>query len=68
MNVNITINSNIHIHCGCCEDCGCFYEIGFDEAYEMPDEDEGEITELPSEEAAAVPKAGAGLILPPVQE
>ena len=62
------INGDIHIHCGCCEDCGDFYEIGFDEAYEMPDEDEGEITELPSEEAEAVLKAVAELILPLLQE
>ena len=68
MNVNITINGNIHIHCGCCEGCGCFYESGFDKAYEMPDEDEGEITELPPEESEAVLKAVAELILPLLQE
>ena len=62
MNVSITINGNVHIH------CGCFYESGFDEAYEMPDEDEGEITELSPEEAEAVLKAVAEIIFPLLQE
>ena len=68
MNVNITINGDIHIHCGCCEDCGDFYESDFGGAYEMPDEDEGEISELPPEEAEAVLRAVAELILPFLQE
>ena len=69
MNVNITINGNIHIHCGCCGECCEFFDdSGFDEAYEMPDEDEGEITELPPEEAEAVLKAVAELIIPLLQE
>lgn len=68
MNANITINGNIHIHCGCSGECGDFYESGFDEAYEMPGEDEGEITELPPEEAEAVLRAVAELILPLLRE
>ena len=68
MNVNITINGDIHIHCGCCEDCGDFYESDFGGAYEMPDEDEDEISELPPEEAEAVLRAVAELILPFLQE
>ena len=68
MNVNITINGNIHVHCDCCGDCCDSYKSGFDEAYEMPDEDEGEITELPPEEAEAVLKAVAELILPFLRE
>lgn len=68
MNVNITINGDIHIHCDCCGDCGDFYESDFDEAYEMPDEDEGEITELPPKEAESVLKAVAELIIPLLQE
>ena len=68
MNVNITINGDIHIHCGCCEDCGDFYESDFGGAYEMPDEDAGEISELPPEEAEAVLRAVAELILPFLQE
>ncbi|MDQ0153348.1 hypothetical protein J2S20_002063 [Moryella indoligenes] len=64
MNVNITINGDIHIHCAGCGDCGDFYENDYDEAFEMPDEDEDEITELPPEEAEAVLKAVAELIFP----
>lgn len=68
MNVNITINGDIHIHCTCCEECGDFYENDYDGAFEMPDEDEGEITELAPEEAEAVLKAVAELIFPLLRE
>ena len=69
MNVNITIDGDIHIHCDCCGECCEFFDdSGFDEAYEMPDEDDGEITELSPEEAEAVLKAVAELIFPLLQE
>lgn len=64
MNVNITMNGDIHIHCTCCRDCGDFYENDYDEAFEMADKDEGEITELPPKEAEAVLRAVAELIFP----
>lgn len=63
MNVTITINGDIHIHCGCCEDCG-LYDDDFEESLETPDEDEDEAAELPPEEAEAVIKAVAELIFP----
>ena len=66
MNVNITINGDIHIHCDCCGGCCDFCENDFDEAYEMPDE--GEFTELLPEEAEAVLRVVAELILPLLQE
>lgn len=69
MNVNITINGDIHIHCDCCGECGKFFDdAGFDEAYEMPDEDDVEITELSPEEAETVLKTVAELIFPLLQE
>lgn len=68
MNVNITINGDVHIHCDCCGDCGDFYGNDLDEAYDMPEGDECEITELPPEEAEAVLKAVAELILPLLRE
>ncbi len=68
MNVNITINGDIHIHCTCRGDWGDFYENDYDEAFEMSDEDEGEITELAPEEAEAVLKAVAELIFPLLRE
>ena len=61
MNVNITINGDIIIHCDCCEDCGICAE-DFEESMEMPNEDAG--TELSQEEAEAVLKAVAELIFP----
>jgi hypothetical protein len=67
MNVNITIDGDIHIHCGGCEDCG-LYDDDFEESLETPDEDEGEITELAPEEAEAVLKAVAELIFPLLRE
>jgi hypothetical protein len=63
MNVTITINGDIHIHCDCCENCG-LYDDDFEDSLEMPDEDADEITELPPEEAEAVIKAVAELIFP----
>ena len=66
MNVNITINGDIHIHCDCCGDCGDFFENGLDEALEMPDTEES--TELSPEEAEAVLKAVAELIFPLLRE
>ena len=63
MNVNITINGDIHIHCGGCEECG-IYDDDFEESLEMSDEDADEITEFPPEEAEAVIKAVAELIFP----
>jgi len=66
MNVNITINGDIHIHCDCCGGCCDFYENDSDEACEIPDK--GEITELSPEEAEAVLKAVAELIFPLLQE
>ena len=65
MNVNITINGDIIIHCDCCEDCG-ICDDDFEESMEMPDEDAG--TELSQEEAEAVLKAVAELIFPFLRE
>ena len=65
MNVNITINGDIIIHCDCCEDCG-ICDDDFEESMEMPDEDAG--TELSQEEAEAVVKAVAELIFPFLRE
>lgn len=65
MNVNITINGDIIIHCDCCEDCG-ICDDDFEESMEIPDEDAG--TELSQEEAEAVLKAVAELIFPFLRE
>lgn len=65
MNVNITINGDIIIHCDCCENCG-ICDDDFEESMEMPDEDAG--TELSQEEAEAVLKAVAELIFPFLRE
>ncbi len=66
MNVTINIKGDIHIHCNCCGDCDEF-EDSFNEDIEMPDEDAIEDSELPPEEAEAVLKAVAELIIPLLQ-
>lgn len=65
MNVNITINGDIIIHCDCCENCG-ICDDDFEESMEIPDEDAD--TELSQEEAEAVLKAVAELIFPFLRE
>lgn len=66
MNVNITINGDIIIHCDCCEDCG-ICDDNFEKSMETPEAaDEG--IELSPEEAEAVVKAVAELIFPFLRE
>lgn len=66
MNVTIKINGDIHVRCNYCGDCDEFEDF-FNEDIEMPDEDAIEASELPSEEAEAVLKAVAELIIPLLQ-
>ena len=68
MNVNITINGDIHIHCDCCGDCGDFFENDFEEAIKTSDKDADEITDLSPEEAESVLKAVAELIISLLRE
>ncbi len=66
MNVNITINGDIIIHCDYCENCG-ICDDNFEESMETPEAaDEG--IELSPEEAEAVVKAVAELIFPFLRE
>lgn len=66
MNVNITINGDIIIHCDCCEPCG-ICDDDFEESMDTPEAaDEG--IELSPEEAEAVVKAVAELIFPFLRE